>query len=134
MLFDEFIEREITNGNIKSEQFSDEAVSIKMHGHCHQKSIASMQPTITMLSLPENYSVEEIKSGCCGMAGAFGYEKDHYNLSMKIGELVLFPEVRQSAPEVLIAAPGTSCRQQIKDGTGTKAFHPIEVLFNALKK
>ena len=68
------------------------------------------------------------------MAGSFGYEKDHYDLSMKIGELVLFPEVRQSSPEALIAAPGTSCRQQIKDGTGIKAFHPIEVLFNALKK
>ncbi len=133
LLFDEFIEREIAKGNIKSEQFTEVKKSIKLHGHCHQKAIASMRPTIAMLSLPENYKIEEIKSGCCGMAGSFGYEKDHYDLSMKIGELVLFPEIRQSDPEVIIAAPGTSCRQQIKDGTGTLALHPIEILFNALK-
>ena len=133
LLFDEFIEREIEKGNIKSEQFTDAEKSIKLHGHCHQKAIASMQPTVSMLTLPENYNVEEIQSGCCGMAGTFGYEKDHYELSMKIGELVLFPEVRKSDAATLIAAPGTSCRQQIKDGTGIKAFHPIEILFDALK-
>jgi len=131
--FDEFIEREIERGNITVDQFSEDKKSIKLHGHCHQKAIASIKPSVSMLSLPKNYMVEEIKSGCCGMAGAFGYEKDHYELSMKIGELVLFPEVRKSAPEDLIAAPGTSCRQQIKDGTGTKTFHPIEILFDALK-
>ena len=131
-LFDEFIEREIEKENIISEQFTDAKKSIKLHGHCHQKAIASMKPSITMLTLPINYKVKEIKSGCCGMAGAFGYEKAHYDLSMKIGELVLFPEVRKSDPDVIIAAPGTSCRQQIKDGTGTKAFHPIEILFDAL--
>jgi Fe-S oxidoreductase len=84
-----------------------------------------------MLSIPVNYTVEEIKSGCCGMAGSFGYEKEHYDVSMKIGELVLFPEVRKTAQEVIIAAPGTSCRQQIMDGTGRKALHPIEVLYEA---
>ncbi|MCD4730348.1 MAG: FAD-binding protein, partial [Bacteroidales bacterium] len=133
LLFDEFIEREIVKGNIKSEQFTEVKKSIKLHGHCHQKAIASMQPTIAMLTLPKNFTVEEIKSGCCGMAGSFGYEKNHYDLSMKIGELVLFPEIRQSDSEVIIAASGTSCRQQIKDGTGTLALHPIEILFNALK-
>ena len=85
-----------------------------------------------MLSIPANYKVEEIKSGCCGMAGSFGYEKEHYDVSMKVGELVLFPEVRKSPPEVIIAAPGTSCRHQISDGTGRHAYHPVEVLFNAL--
>jgi len=95
--------------------------------------LASVEPTIKMLSLPENYQVEEIKSGCCGMAGSFGYEKEHYDVSMKVGELVLFPEVRKSGSEVIIAAPGTSCRHQIMDGTGRTAFHPIEVLFDALK-
>ena len=133
LLFDEFIEREIAKGKIRPEQFTKSERSIKLHGHCHQKAIASTKPTVAMLSLPENYKVEEIKSGCCGMAGAFGYEREHYDMSMKIGELVLFPEIRQSDPEVIIAAPGTSCRQQIKDGTGTVALHPVEILFNALR-
>ena len=87
-----------------------------------------------MLEIPENYPVEEIKSGCCGMAGAFGYEKEHYEVSMKVGELVLFPEIRKSTENVLIAAPGTSCRHQIKDGTGRNAYHPIAILFDALIK
>ena len=87
-----------------------------------------------MLSIPANYMVEEIKSGCCGMAGSFGYEKEHYDVSMKVGELVLFPEVRKTAPEVIICAPGTSCRQQIMDGSGRKALHPVEVMFEAMIK
>ncbi len=86
-----------------------------------------------MLSLPENYTVEEIKSGCCGMAGSFGYEKEHYELSMKIGEMVLFPTVRESEDTTIIAAPGTSCRHHIKDGTGREAVHPVEVMYDALK-
>ena len=85
-----------------------------------------------ILSLPENYRVEEIPSGCCGMAGSFGYEKEHYKLSMKVGELVLFPAVRKASPETIIAAPGTSCREQIKDGTSRKALHPVEILHDAL--
>ena len=68
------------------------------------------------------------------MAGSFGYEQEHYEVSMKVGELILFPEVRKTATEVIIAAPGTSCRNQILDGTGRKALHPIEVLYDALKK
>jgi Fe-S oxidoreductase len=87
-----------------------------------------------MLSLPVNYSVKEIPSGCCGMAGSFGYEKEHYNLSMKIGEMVLFPAVRKASEKTVIVAPGTSCRHQIKDGTGRKALHPVEVLYDALIK
>ena len=79
-----------------------------------------------------NYEVKEIPSGCCGMAGSFGYEKEHYDLSMKIGELVLFPEIRKSNTEVIIAAPGTSCRHQIKDGVQRKAYHPVEILFDAM--
>jgi Fe-S oxidoreductase len=87
-----------------------------------------------MLSLPENYSVKEIPSGCCGMAGSFGYEKEHYDLSMRIGEMVLFPAVRAAEMTTLVAEPGTSCRHQIKDGTGRKALHPVEVMFDALDK
>jgi Fe-S oxidoreductase len=85
-----------------------------------------------ILTIPENYEVSEIPSGCCGMAGSFGYEKEHYDLSMRVGELVLFPAVRVSGKEELIAAPGTSCRHQIKDGTGATAYHPVEILYRAL--
>jgi Fe-S oxidoreductase len=85
-----------------------------------------------MLSIPENYKVEEIPGGCCGMAGSFGYEKEHYELSMKIGEMVLFPSVRATANETVIVAPGTSCRHQIYEGTGKIALHPVEVMYEAI--
>lgn len=85
-----------------------------------------------MLSLPENFKVRTIPSGCCGMAGSFGFEKEHYDVSMQIGELVLFPTLRKQAATTLIAAPGTSCRHQIKDGTGAKALHTIEIMYDAL--
>jgi FAD/FMN-containing dehydrogenase/Fe-S oxidoreductase len=134
LLFEEFICNELMKGRISPDQFTAEKRKIKLHGHCQQKAVASTQPTIKMLSIPVGYSVEEIPSGCCGMAGAFGYEKEHYELSMKIGELVLFPEVRITEDDTIIAAPGTSCRHQIKDGTGRTALHPVEVLYNALKK
>jgi len=130
--FDEFIAREILSGNIDKSLFKDEARLIKLHGHCHQKALSSVLYTQQMLTLPPNYKVEVIPSGCCGMAGSFGYEAEHYDISMQVGELVLFPTVRQQPEEVIIAAPGTSCRHQIHDGTGRKALHPIEVLYNAL--
>ncbi len=142
-MFDEFLikyasrppsgEGKQLNSNL-SDFFTDKARLVKLHGHCHQKALASVQPTIQMLSIPVNYKVDEIKSGCCGMAGSFGYEKEHYSVSMKVGELVLFPEIRNSAQEVIIAAPGTSCRHQIMDGTGRQVLHPVEVLFEALIK
>jgi len=134
LLFDEFIIREAGKGNISAKQFTAEAKTIKLHGHCQQKSVATTETTKKMLTLPTNYTVEEIKSGCCGMAGSFGYEKEHYELSMKVGELVLFPEIRKATDDVLIAAPGTSCRHQIFDGTHRKALHPVEILFDALKR
>ncbi|TLU98870.1 FAD-binding and (Fe-S)-binding domain-containing protein [Dyadobacter luticola] len=130
--FDEFIAREIELKNISKNQFTTEKRLIKLHGHCQQKAISSMIPTKKMLSLPENYTVQLIPSGCCGMAGSFGYEKEHYDISMQIGELVLFPAVRQQPEEVIIAAPGTSCRHQIHDGTGRQALHPAEILWDAL--
>ena len=131
-LIDEFIANEIEKGNIRKEQFTKEQRTIKLHGHCQQKALSSVAPSVKLLSLPENYKVETIPSGCCGMAGSFGYEREHYDLSMKIGELVLFPTVRKQTDEVIIAAPGTSCRHQVKDGTGKKSLHPVEVLWNAL--
>ncbi len=133
-MIDEFLEAEIKKGNIRQEQFTDAPKKIKLHGHCHQKALASTKPTLAVLGFPKNYSVEEIPSGCCGMAGAFGYEKEHYELSMKVGELVLFPAVRNTPEETLIAAPGTSCRHQIKDGTQRTALHPVEILYDALIK
>lgn len=132
LMIDEFIAREIDAKRITSEQFTQEKRLIKLHGHCQQKAVASLTPTKKALSLPKNYEVHLIPSGCCGMAGSFGYEKEHYELSMKIGELVLFPTVRKQADDVIIAAPGTSCRHQIHDGTGRKALHPVEILWEAL--
>nr|MBA2762205.1 FAD-binding oxidoreductase [Segetibacter sp.] len=131
-LIDEFITKEIAKGNISKEQFTREHKLIKLHGHCQQKAWNALSASVTMLSLPENYKVETIPSGCCGMAGSFGYEKEHYDISMQIGELVLFPAVRKQPEDVIIAAPGTSCRHQIKDGTGRKAKHPVEILYEAL--
>ena len=131
-IIDEFIAREIERGNIKKSSFTAEKRHIKLQGHCHQKSLSSTASSIKMMSLPENYTVEEIRSGCCGMAGSFGFEKEHYDLSMQIGELVLFPTIRGKEKEVIIAAPGTSCRHQVKDGTGERALHTVEVLYEAL--
>jgi Fe-S oxidoreductase len=130
--FEEFIAREIENGAIRKEQFTTEKKLIQLHGHCQQKALSSTAPSVKMMSLPVNYTVQTIPSGCCGMAGSFGFEKEHYDLSMKIGELVLFPAVRRQPDEVIIAAAGTSCRHQVKDGTGRHALHPVEVLFEAL--
>lgn len=133
LLFEEWFMKEVNAGHITKEQFTDEYLTIKLHGHCHQKALSTTGPTKGMLSLPGNYVVDEIPSGCCGMAGSFGYEKEHYDLSMKVGELVLFPAVRKTEKSEIIAAPGTSCRHQIKDGTGREAIHPVEVMAKAVK-
>jgi len=131
LLFDEFFVREMEKANITASQFTRTKQEIKLHTHCQQKAVASSLSTRQMLTLPENYTVQEMKTGCCGMAGSFGYEKEHYELSMQIGEMVLFPEVRKTTESVMIAAPGTSCRHHIKDGTGKTAVHPIEVMYEA---
>ena len=103
-----------------------------LHGHCQQKAVASTEPSKIMLSLPLNYKVNEIPSGCCGMAGSFGYEKEHYKVSMQVGEDTLFPKVRNCSSGTEIAAAGTSCRHQIFDGTKRIAKHPITLLKEAL--
>lgn len=131
-LFEEWLANEADAKRIRPDQFTTETRLVKIHGHCHQKALSSMVPVKKILSLPKNYTAQLIPSGCCGMAGSFGYETENYDLSMQIGELVLFPAVRAAADDVLIAAPGTSCRHQIKDGTGRKALHPAEILFDAL--
>ena len=133
LTMEEFITREWKSGRIQSSQFTNQPANIAFHGHCQQKSLITTQATREMLSIPVNYRVRELKTGCCGMAGSFGYEKKHYNLSMKIGELALFPQVRDTPSETILAASGTSCRQHIEHGTGRKAKHPVEVLYEALK-
>src|SRR5690606_32586341 len=104
LLIDEFIAREADGGRIRREAFVARDQLIKLHGHCHQKALSSLVPTVKMLELPAGHRVQLIPSGCCGMAGSFGYEKEHFALSQQIGELVLFPAVRQMPPTVLIAA------------------------------
>ena len=132
LLIEEFIAREAERGRIRRDAFTKEARAIRLHGHCHQKSVASLTPTVKALELPVNYKVQVIPSGCCGMAGSFGYESEHFELSMKIFGLVLMPAVRSAPADTVIAAPGTSCRHQIKDGTGRVAYHPAEILHDAL--
>jgi FAD/FMN-containing dehydrogenase/Fe-S oxidoreductase len=132
MLFEEFLYNEFTAGRISQELFTSETKTIKIQGHCHQKSLSSTDFSAWALQLPKNYMVDIIPSGCCGMAGSFGYEAEHYDVSMKVGELVLFPAVRNASEDTIIAAPGTSCRHQIKDGTSKSAYHPAEILFDAL--
>ena len=131
-LIDDFLAREIERGVITAAAFTKEKRQVLLHGHCQQKALSSVAGSVKLLSLPENYTVSVVPSGCCGMAGSFGYEREHYALSQQIGELVLLPAVRKQGAEVIIAAPGTSCRHQIKDGTGRKAQHPVEVLYEAL--
>jgi Fe-S oxidoreductase len=130
---EEYLDTLFEKGLIDSSRFTKDKRELKLHGHCQQKAIASTESTRRVLSIPENYRVQEIPSGCCGMAGSFGYEQEHYDLSMKVGELILFPTVREADAETIVVAPGTSCRHQILEGTGRQPLHPVEVLYNALK-
>jgi FAD/FMN-containing dehydrogenase/Fe-S oxidoreductase len=132
LLIEELIAREAERGRIRRDAFTEEVRTIRLHGHCHQKSLASLAPTVKALELPVNYKVQVIPSGCCGMAGSFGYESEHFDISMKIFELVLLPAVRSAPADTIIAASGTSCRHQIKDGAGRVAYHPAEILHDAL--
>lgn len=129
---EEFLARAFDEGRILPIDFTSERKEIFFHGHCHQKSLSSESFTEKILSIPQNYKVHRIPSGCCGMAGSFGFEQEHYDLSMAIGELVLFPSIRKISPESILAAAGTSCRHQIIDGTGRKALHPVEILWKAV--
>ena len=131
-LIEEFLASEIESGYISQASFTLKSKEVKIHGHCHQKALSNQKVTFDILNLPKNYKVTIIPSGCCGMAGSFGYEKEHYNVSMAVGELKLFPAIRKSSPETIISANGTSCRHQIFDGTGRKALHPVTILRQAL--
>ena len=131
-IIEEFLKKEIARGKIKAEQFTSGKKTIKIHGHCHQKSLSNTAITFDILNLPENFRVSIIPSGCCGMAGSFGYEKEHYEVSMNIGEQTLFPAVRKAPVDAVISANGTSCRHQIYDGTQRIAKHPVTILREAL--
>ncbi len=133
-LIEEFIDAEIQAGAICSDQFTTAKKTVKIHEHCHQKAMSNSIHTFNILNLPKNYKVTLIPSGCCGMAGSFGYEKEHYAVSMQVGEQTLLPAVRKTDSGTLIAANGTSCRHQIKDGTQREAQHPVSILWKALKK
>ena len=133
LMIEEFLSKELDAGRIDLNLFDNQGTLVKLHGHCQQKALSTLTHTKKILTRMGNHTVHIIPSGCCGMAGSFGYEREHYQLSMDIGELVLFPAVRKLSDDVTIAAPGTSCRHQIKDGTGRKSFHPVEILWQALK-
>ncbi|MBT3480145.1 MAG: FAD-binding protein [Opitutales bacterium] len=130
---DEFISNEVQAGRVSSKSFTEKRKTIYLHDHCFQKALGGSSASASVLSLPKNYSVEVIPSGCCGMAGSFGYEREHFEISNKIAEMVLFPAVRKTDPSVVIAASGTSCRHQIHDGADRKAFHPAIILREAIK-
>ncbi|AUC14501.1 FAD-binding oxidoreductase [Tenacibaculum sp. SZ-18] len=129
---EEFITKEIENGFIKPDLFTSQEKEIKIHGHCHQKSLSTTHSIFTMLNLPKNYKVSIMNTGCCGMAGSFGYEKEHYKVSMQVGEDTLFPKIRKCNSSTEIAASGTSCRHQIYDGTRRVAKHPVTILKESL--
>jgi FAD/FMN-containing dehydrogenase/Fe-S oxidoreductase len=129
-----FLAKELKKGILKEDQFHTETKEIKIHTHCYQKALGQPSDTFNVLNLPKNYTVRLLNTGCCGMAGSFGYEKEHYEISMKVGEERLFPSIRNTPQDVIIAANGTSCRHQIKDGTQRESHHPISILNAALIK
>ncbi len=131
MLFEEFIAQLADSGELALE-FEQAARKLLLHGHCHQRALVGTGPSLRTLGLPGNYEVEEVDSGCCGMAGSFGYEREHYELSLKMAERRLLPAVREADADTLIVAAGTSCRHQIFHGSGRQALHPAEVLRDAL--
>ncbi|WP_445384975.1 FAD-binding and (Fe-S)-binding domain-containing protein [Robiginitalea sp. IMCC44478] len=131
-LIEEFLASEIEKGKLSANRFTSQQKEVKIHNHCYQKALSNQKVTFDVLNLPQNYKVSIIASGCCGMAGSFGYEKEHYEVSMQVGGLKLFPAVRKADEKVLIAANGTSCRHQIADGTGRRALHPVSILREAL--
>ena len=142
LLFDEFLLREIKAGHINRDSFDQTPIEIFLHGHCHQKALVGVEVMAEVFRQLLNAKVNIIPSGCCGMAGSFGYEREHYKTSLEIGEMVLFPAIRKATlrPQTsdlktptYVVAPGTSCRQQILDGTGVTAVHPIQLLFRYIK-
>jgi FAD/FMN-containing dehydrogenase/Fe-S oxidoreductase len=132
LLFEEFLAREAKAGALKL-ALAPVAKRALLHGHCHQKAFAAMGAVEAVLRLVPDLAVETVESSCCGMAGAFGYGADTYDVSLKMAELSLLPAVRKAEADTLILADGTSCRHQIKDGTGREALHVARVLAMSLE-
>ncbi len=131
--FDEFIaEQANENPELFAKRFAQKGEEVLLHGHCHQKALIGTKSTVTALKAA-GYKPKELPTGCCGMAGSFGYEDDHYETSMQVGELVLFPKLRAAKEDALVCAPGFSCRHQIKDGVNRDAMHTASLLVRALK-
>ena len=130
LTIDEFLAELTASGKLK---FTDEGPrNFLLHGHCHQKALVGTTPTLSVLSSIPNATVSEVDSGCCGMAGSFGYEAEHYDISLSIGEQRLFPAIRNAPPDTILVAGGISCRQQIHHGTLQSARHLVEVVAEAL--
>jgi Fe-S oxidoreductase len=129
LLFEEYIARQAGSLRLPLQPIAKRAL---LHGHCHQKSFAAMGAVEATLGLVPDLTVETVESSCCGMAGAFGYHADTIDVSLKMGELSLLPAVRQAEADTLVVADGTSCRHQIKDGTGREALHVARVLAMSL--
>ena len=132
-LFEEFIAKQIKEDQVDKQLFTKAQKNIKVHVHCHQKALSNTKATFDMLNFPENFHPRLITSSCCGMAGSYGLEAENYEMSMKMGEAQLFPAIRKSHGDTLIAANGFSCRHQIRDGTSRLAQHPIQIFEAALR-
>ena len=126
-MIDVFLARELVAGRLQA-GFRSTARRVLLHGHCHQKSLFGTKAMTDILALVPGLRVDEADCGCCGMAGSFGYEQEHYDLSMQVAEDRLLPAVRAAGPDATVVACGFSCRHQIVDGTGVKAKHWVEVV------
>jgi Fe-S oxidoreductase len=133
LLFEEFLAQQHASGCLKLPLASQAGKQALLHGHCHQKAFGAMSSVERVVRLIPGLEVETVASSCCGMAGAFGYEAEHFDASMKMGELSLLPRVRAASPDALILADGTSCRHQIRDGCGREAVHVARALRRALE-
>jgi Fe-S oxidoreductase len=132
LLLEEFLWREHTAGRLRLPLRARGSGRVLVHGHCHQKAFGAMAAVTSCLGLIPGVQAELIESSCCGMAGAFGYEAEHHATSLQMAELSLLPAVRAAAPDAIIVADGTSCRQQIRDGSGREAIHAARLLADAL--
>ena len=132
ILFENFIAK-LAKEEALNLTFKAASRQVLLHGHCHQKALAGTTAVQLVLGLPSGYSVSEVDSGCCGMAGSFGYEKEHYDISKAMAQRRLLPAIDNANEQTIVVAPGFSCRHQIKDGTTRSALHPAQVLRQALE-
>ena len=130
-LFEEFLAREASAGRLRLQLKPMERTAY-LHGHCHQKAFGAMPAVQKVLGMVPGLKIETVETSCCGMAGSFGYEAEHYEISMSMAELALLPALRKAPPDALFVADGTSCRGQIEHGAGRPAIHVARVLAEAL--